>query len=165
MEIYEECWREYLRRIERSWNKITNHYGKSPKWDSWQGKIVQKRRQDSLLAYLVNARGADEHSVSDIVTKQSGGIGINPAFGNEIRNLRIESKDGVLDIKSDTPLKIEFLPDKVSLLPVANRGRTYPVPVSHLGQVVDSANVVDIATLGLRFYENALSQAEAYFVK
>ncbi|HSD36851.1 MAG TPA: hypothetical protein VLC92_05050 [Rhodocyclaceae bacterium] len=165
MEIYEECWKEYLRRIERAWNKTSNHYGKSPKWDSWQGRIVKKRREDSLLVYLVNARGADEHSVSEIVARQPGGIGINPAFGTEIRNLRIQSANGVFDIQSDTPLKIDFLPGKVSLLPVTNRGRTYPVPTSHLGKVIDSSNVVDVATLGLCFYEDVLSQAEAYSVK
>lgn len=44
-----------------------------------EGKFESLRKKDQLLSYLINARGADEHTVNEIVGRESGGIGINPA--------------------------------------------------------------------------------------
>ena len=162
---FEESWKEYLGRIERTWNKISNHFGKSPKWNSWQGPFDRQRRQDSLLSYLVNARGAEEHTVKEIVARELGGIGINPAFGNRIDHLEISNVGGQMNIKTTQPLKIEFIPGRIALLPVVNRGRTYPVPNAHLGKTIDPTDVPALAELGVVFYENALARAQAYFVK
>jgi hypothetical protein len=73
--------------------------------------------------------------------------------------------NGNIFIKSPQKIKIDFLPAKTRLLPVLNRGRTYPVPTIHLGNSIDPNNVIAIAEAGVQYYEHFLNQAEAYFVK
>ena len=96
LDEFEEGWKEFLRRIERTWNKMHSHFGKSPKWTGWQSKYESLRKNDQLLSYLVNARGAEEHTVDAVVSTTPGGITINPAEGNfmHIESLSIDS--GVL---------------------------------------------------------------------
>jgi hypothetical protein len=165
LDEYEEHWKEFLRRLERCWNKAHAHYGKSPKWNGWQGRIDKLRRTDPLLSYLVNARGAEEHSVNDISARHAGGIGINPAEGNSLYIEHMEINQGVISIRSPQNLKIDFFPERMALLPVINRGRTYDVPRAHLGKGVDPADVRAIAEKGISFYEQALREAEAFFVR
>jgi hypothetical protein len=164
---YEDNWKEFLHNLERSWNKLTSHLKRSPKYQGWteRGKTEKLRRQDPLLSYLVNARGAEEHSVADITGNEAAGIGINPAVGNSLHINKLEMKNGQLSIDSDQPIKIEFIPGKMILLPVENRGRTYHLPTEHLGQIIDYKNPVKIAQLGYDFYLNYFNKAEKHFVK
>lgn len=162
---FEEQWKEFLRRLERVWNKAIAHFGKSPKWNGWQGKYDNLRRRDPLLSYLVNARGAEEHTVNEVVGREPGGIGINPAEGNSLYIERMEIKNGTLSIRSPQKVKIEFLAARMTLVPVVNRGRRYGLPSHHLGNSIDPSNVLGVAELAVKFYEEALAQAEAFFVK
>ncbi|MFN7573411.1 MAG: hypothetical protein ACK5TK_18540 [Betaproteobacteria bacterium] len=165
LDEFEENWKEFLGRLERVWNKAFSHFGKSPKWNGWKGKFEGLRKTDPLLAYLVNARGADEHTVNEIVAREPGGIGINPAEGNSLYIESMEINNGYISIKSPQKLRIDFLPARTTLLPVVNRGRTYPIPTTHLGNPVDPTNVVSVAEAGAQFYQQFLAQAEEFFVK
>ena len=164
---YEEYWKEYLHNLERSWNKLTSHLKRSPKYQGWveRGKTEKLRRQDQLLSYLINARGAEEHSVADISKQQSGGIGINPAFGNSLHINKLEVNNGQIHIDSDQPIRVDFIPGKVVLLNVENRGRTYEVPSQHLGNHLESNDPVEIAKLGVAFYRAYFEKAEEHFVR
>jgi hypothetical protein len=164
LDEFEENWKEFLWRLERVWNKAFSHFGKSPKWNGWKGRFEGLRKTDTLLAYLVNARGADEHTVNKIVAREPGGIGINPAEGNSLYIERMEINNGHISIKSPQKLRVDFLPASMTLVPVVNRGRTYPIPTTHLGKPVDPTNVVSIAEAGAQFYQNFLAQAEEFFV-
>lgn len=165
LDEYEEHWKEFLRRVERCWNKAHAHYGKSPKWNGWQGRIDRLRRTDPLLSYLVNARGAEEHTVNEITTRHPGGIGINPAEGNSLYIERMEVNNGVISVRSPQKIKVDFIPARMGLLPVTNRGRTYGTPTLHLGNTIDPQNVQAVAGMALAFYEQVLREAEAFFVK
>jgi len=105
---YEEYWKEFLHNLERSWNKLTSHLKRSPKYQGWveRGKTEKLIRQDQLLSYLVNARGAEEHSVADISKQQPGGIGINPAFGNSLHINNLEINNGQIHIDSNQPTAV-----------------------------------------------------------
>jgi len=118
-----------------------------------------------LLSYLVNARGAEEHTVNEIVGREPGGIGINAAEGNSLYIERMEINDGNIFIQSPQRIRVDFIPARTTLLPVTNRSRIYPVPTTHLGATVDSNNVISIAEAGAQFYEAFLAQAEGFFVK
>lgn len=165
LDDFEESWKEFLGRIERVWNKAFSHFSKSPKWNGWKGKFEGLRKSDPLLTYLINARGADEHTVNEIVGKEPGGIGINAAEGDSLYIEHMEINNGNIFIKSPQKIKVDFLPTRTTLLPVTNRGRTYPVPTTHLGNHVDPRNVIAIADAGAQFYKNFLAQAEEFFIK
>lgn len=165
LDVHEENWKECLRRIERCWNKVVAHYGRSPKWTGWNSKYERLRRTDELLCYLLNARGAEEHTVNEITEKKPGFVDINPAFGNVLVINQLAVQNGVIEIKSPMPIKIDIQQPAVNLNPVTNRGRTYPVPSTHLGVAVDSTDLARLAELGISFYESAVLDAEAFFVK
>lgn len=165
LDEFEEAWKEFLGRLERVWNKGVSHFGKSPKWNGWKGQFECLRKTDPLLSYLVNARGADEHTVNEIVGREPGGIGINPAEGGSLYIEHMEINNGNIFIKSPQKIKIDFLPGRTTLLPVTNRGRVYPVPTSHLGNPLDPTNVIGVADSGAKFYEHFLVKAEEFFVK
>lgn len=165
LDDFEEHWKEFLGRLERIWNKASSHFGKSPKWNGWKGKTEGLRKTDSLLSYLVNARGAEEHTVNEVVGREPGGIGINAAEGNSLYIERMEINGGNIFIQSPQRIRVDFIPAKTTLLPVTNRGRIYPVPTTHLGTTVDPSNVISIAEAGVQFYEGFLLEAEKYFVK
>jgi len=162
---FEEGWKEFLRRIGRTWNKIQSHYGKSPKWTGWQSRYESLRKKDQLLSYLVNARGAEEHTVDAVVSTTPGGITINPAEGNFMHIESLSFDNGVLNVKSPQKLKVGFLSAKTELLPVVNRGRRYEVPKEHLGQAINPQDVSSVANAAFAFYESALADAENFFVR
>ena len=165
LDALEEAWKEFLGRLERGWNKGVSHFGKSPKWNGWKGQFEGLRKTDPLLSYLVNARGADEHTVNEIVGREAPGIGINPAKGNSLYIERMEINNGNIFIQSPQKIRVDFLPARTTLLPVTNRGRVYAVPTSHLGNPVDLMNVIAVADVAAEFYENFLARAEEFFVK
>ncbi|MBC7751754.1 MAG: hypothetical protein H7Z73_08550 [Candidatus Saccharibacteria bacterium] len=167
MDDYELHWKDFLHNLERAWNKLTNHLHRSPKYQGWnrRGQIEKLRKTDELLSYLFNARGCDEHSVADITTQVAGGIGINPAEGNVLTLKNLTIIDGNISFESDRPVRIDFFPDKVRLLPVVNRGRTYHVPSSHLGNHLKTNEPVELAELAIKFYTEYFKEVEIYFVK
>jgi len=165
LDEFEEHWKDFLRRLERVWYKTANYYSKIPKWNGWQGKYKQIRKNDPLLAYLINARGADEHTVNEIVSRKPGSIGINSAEGNSLYIDEMTINKGTISIKSPQKIRLDFSPARTTLLPVVNRGRTYPIPLSHRGTPIDSSKVIEVAEVGLKFYEEFLNDVEATFVK
>lgn len=170
---FDEQWKQFLHRLERIWNKAIAHFGRSPKWGNWAAKYEKDRRQDMLLSYLCNARGAEEHSTADVTGRERGGIGIGLADGVgiqpdgsvRIERLIIESSPERIHIQSVQPLKVTFFPEKVRMEPVVNRGRMYSVPTSHLGKAFDSADLPAVAEVALQYYKSAISKAEEFFVR
>ncbi len=162
---FEEGWKTFLNRIERVWNKASHHFGKSPKWNGWKGQYEKARKDDALLSYLVNARGADEHTVNEITGTEPAGVAINAAEGNSLYIDYMKINSGHVFIKSPQKLRIDFRPDRTKLLPVINRGREYSVPQTHMGAAIDPTNLVSLAELTVAYYEAFLTRAEAFFVK
>lgn len=163
LEEFEEYWKSYLSRLERVWNKFLAAYKNHPKWHGWGGKHIKVKKDDPLLSYLTNARGADEHTIAEITEKSSGSMTINPAFGRVWNPERIEINRGVVKIDSAEPYKITFTPAKIRLLPVINRGVTFPVPTSHLENPVDPNNIIAIAELGIAYYNKVLEDSKSVF--
>jgi len=163
---YEEHWKDYLHNLERAWNKLISHLKKSPKFQGWnrRGQIEKLRKQDNLLSYLVNARGADEHSIEDITAKEPSSIGINPAEGSSLTLKSLTFNGNDISVESDQAVRIEFISGKVRLLPITNRGRVYEVPLKHFGQDLKSSDPVELAELAVNFYTEYFKEAEAYFV-
>jgi len=145
------------------WSKSIAHFGQSPRWNGWKGSFEKLRRTDPLLAYLVNARGAEEHTVTEIVETKPGSLGIGAAEGNALYIERMDINRGRISIKSPQKIRVEFTPARMRLLPVTNRGRTYPLPTAHLGTAVEPNDIFAIAHAGLAFYDEFLGKAKAFF--
>lgn len=164
----DKLWRKFLHHLDRTWNKAEGHFHKSPKWHSWAGKYVTLRRTDDLLSYLIHARNTDEHSVEDISKGEPGSIKINPASGlNSIESLELNFGENgeLLQLETTSPIEVIFTPSQIHLLPVENRNRVYPAPTLHLGKGLPSTSVIEVASAGLKFYEDFLLAANRYFVK
>lgn len=164
LEESEECWKMYLHRLERCWNKIHSHYGKSPKWSGWQGPFLKQRKQDPLLSYLIKARGRDEHSVEDIVNKRQHSLGLGPLDQSQpmvINNFKMDN--GVVTYDGYN-IAETFTPGGLELLTITYKGREYPPPVTHLGKPLKSNLMVDIADLGLEYYADVIKRAEKFFI-
>lgn len=164
---FEEHWREFLRRIDRIWNKAEAHYSRSPKWHGWSGKFKDKRSRDELLSYLMQARNTEEHSVADIVALQPGSIEIGAGPGGAFYK-RVEVRDGQLTIEASGDPKVTINPARPKLIPVRNRGREYPVPSRHVGPdgvsvTLNSEDVPATAELALRYYEKFVNDAREFF--
>ena len=165
LDEFEQAWKEYLGRIERIWYKASSHFGKSPKWKSWKRPHEKQREQDPLLAYLKAARGAEEHSVTEIVTQEQGRISVSaPPEGpwGPVGNIKLYS-DGTLTYDGP-PGAVKFNPARMVLATVTERGRSFPPPTRHAGQVIDPNEVIQLARLGADYYDTFLARAEDEFV-
>lgn len=165
LEDLEECWKEYLRRLERIWSKSVSHFGKSPKWNGWQGPYLKLRKNDPLLSYFINARGAEEHTVAEITTRSPGSFSVKNDGNGTTRIDRLSIVNGKVVEISGTGFYAEFVPERVKLLPITNRGVRHPVPTEHLSRPVDPENLLEIAEKGVEFYATFLAQAEAFFIQ
>ena len=159
----EDQWKQFLSRIERVWNKCESHFSRSPKWAGWKGPYEKARKSDPLLSYLRNARGADEHTIAEIVSREPGTMRIGAGSTGSLHLRGMVIRNGEVFVDGDGSIKLTFTPGRVKLLPVTNRGRTYDLPRSHLGRPVDPDNVIEIAEAGLRYYAGLLDSAERAF--
>lgn len=134
---YEKAWREFLHRIERVWLKTQAAVHDMPNWQKIESEVANLRENDPLLNYLRQARGVEQHTVSDVVKDW------DPQFKAEQKGDRIQLtwKDW------DRPL-----------LPVKKRDIVYNPPDSHLGKSIEhlkrkgKAEPKVIAELALEFY-------------
>ena len=165
LDSLEENWKLFLHKIERVWNKASDHYKKSPRWNGWKGRYESDRKRDSLLSYLINARGAEEHTVTEITKKEVGSIEINGKDGNLYIEKMIMKNGVIMELNSPHPIEIKFSFARVKLLPVVNRGRTYDPPKEHLGESINPENIAEICEKSIGYYRDFLQKADEFFVK
>lgn len=165
-EDLEEKWQRFLGHLERVWNKCENHFGRSPRWNGWKGRYEKQRKADPLLSYLTNARGAHEHTVASITEKKPASIGIGAGRGSSvfIKHLEI-SPDGNISGDWDGELAVTFTPAQVAATAITNRGRTYVVPTSHLGDRLPDTSLSSLGRAGFAYYQSLVEEADRFFVK
>jgi len=144
---FEVCWREFLQKIERVWNKAQAGMHDQPGWKQFEMEIERLRKNDPLLRYLRHARNADEHSIQAVAGE----------WDANLRTSQVASGSVMLEWeKWDRPL-----------LPVTNRGVVYEPPREHLGQSLADklkkgvAEPIVIGDLALHFYKSVLENAIA----
>ncbi|WP_448144575.1 hypothetical protein [Pseudomonas silesiensis] len=165
LEVMEESWKAYLHRIERTWNRVLHHYGKSPKWSGWQATVLKQRKSDPLLSYLINARGCDEHTGDDIVSRTPGRLSIRAGDDGPLYIKSLSINKGEISYRGSGKAVFEFTSEAVVLKSILNRGREYHPPTEHLGAPILSVSMIEIAKLGLDFYSDLIDRVEHFFVK
>jgi hypothetical protein len=165
LQALDKCWVKFIQDLERCWNKVRAEMGSNTKWQGWpaRGRIEELRRTDPLLSYLRNARGAEEHGIANITAQQRGSWAVRSLTRN-VHIERLEVKNGqITEMKTKSPVELLVMPAQLNLLPVVNRGVTYPVPTTHQGKPLADVEPVTVAAAGLEFYTTALDQVAAAF--
>lgn len=166
IEEYEEHWRGFLGHLNKIWVKLERECQPiRNKFEPWQGKYKKHRKDDELLRYLKEARDADEHTVEDIVQKEYGSMGIKPAHQNNIHHVeRMIIDNGRLVHYEGDPIKIEFIPARVTACSFTSSGIKYDIPNKHMDKEInDPKNPLILAGLGLEFYKKLVNEAEKLF--
>lgn len=139
----ERHWSNFLTAFRRVFDRLEKA---AVKGDAWLGSINRFRSSDPLMVYLEQARHADEHGAARITDRNWG-------FTNEIE--RVIRPDGGVFVR------FEMQDAHVELVPVTNRGKTYPVPNSFEGSPISTATPLSLALLGLSYADKVLQDATA----
>jgi hypothetical protein len=119
---FEEFWRQFLVALARVRNKAKSALLANASFGGWDGHFEAKVKADPWLSYLRHARNADEHTIQQIMSRQSMTGKIHgPGIVDEllINNGRIERFTGNVAMT---------LIHHIRLLPVVNKGETYNPP-------------------------------------
>ena len=155
-DLYEKAWFDYLHYLDRGWNKLEKLL---------EGISQQKlsharhtRKSDALLSYLMHARNVDEHTVRQVVAKRPGSLKITGGPGGGTIHRGVFSGDGQGgNLAYDGALDIEFVPERMEIIGVTDRGVFYDIPVHHLGVPLKNLIPHDLARLALDYYKSLLN--------
>jgi hypothetical protein len=161
----EDGWRDYLGALEKAWLKAERECQTvRAEFEPWQQQFRAERKSDPLLRYLSHARNADTHTIQDTLNQTPPGIGLGPAYGNSWYIDRLEISNGqITHYSGDKPMKVTFIPGRLELLTVVDRGVSYEPPKSHRGEPLSKTDPVSVAVLGLTYYEAFVEEAERRF--
>ncbi|WP_180396165.1 hypothetical protein [Klebsiella pneumoniae] len=161
----EQLWRDCLNHIEKSFTKLLS--ATTPvkqKFSNIFSTQYQLRKTDKLLVYIKQARDSDNHSIQDISEKKGPAIGINPKHDGDmlhIEKLTFDSQGNIL--LSSHNAVVEFLPERINVIAVKNRGVEYNPPTSHVGKPFLTRNPVELAKSAIIFYEDWIEASSKHF--
>ncbi|MBI6118332.1 hypothetical protein [Salegentibacter maritimus] len=150
---FESNWVDFLINLEKIWKKSELECQEIPQFQPWQGKYKRERKKDPLLRYLKNARDADQHSIQPI-TEEKGYEAkiISPLEG------AIYTEGDIIEIKA------EFKEPRIETNKFNNRGVVYQPPEKHLDHyLTNPKDPIELAELGIKYYEEYLSQIREKF--
>jgi hypothetical protein len=162
---FEDGWRDYLGALEKAWLKAEREcQSVRDQFEPWQQQFRAARKSDPLLRYLSHARNADTHTIQDTLSQSAPSIGLGPAYGHAWHINRLEIRNGrITHYSGDKPMKITFIPGRLELLPVVDRGVSYEPPNSHREKVLSKKDPISVGALGLAYYEEFIAEAERRF--
>jgi hypothetical protein len=163
----EAAWRSFLQNANKVWTKLELVCKAPSPAQAWLGGHLRTRKTDMLLRYLKHARNSDEHTLTEIVSKQPGSIGIRGAPGTSgvyIKSMTINSGPQGTHIDYEgSPIEIVQTVPHVKLERVFDRGSWYNPPTQHLGQRLSQADPVSIAVAGFEYLRVMIEEAEGRF--
>ena len=141
-ETVETNWRNVLNHLEKLWVKTERCCQlQRAKFEPWQKQYKNLRSSDPLLLYLKHSRDADHHSVQNITYVIMSPPRIAP------------DRKSILDWSGTEPV----------VGPVRNRGKTYPPPLSHLGEQLNTQDPRFLSVHGCNFYGEYLKRVRDTF--
>lgn len=153
---YEKAWLDYLHYLDRGWNKLEKLLEGINQQKLSHAR--QTRKSDALLSYLMHARNVDEHTVRQVVAKRPGSLKIAGGPGGGIIHRGVFSGDGqVGNLVYEGALDIDFVPERMEIIGVTDRGVLYDIPAHHLGVPLKSLIPHDLARLALDYYKSLIN--------
>jgi hypothetical protein len=112
----------------------------------------------------MHARNADEHGIDPIAREEPGGVGLNPREGNilHIDSLQVSRNKVTMGPILAKNVRITFIPSKVTLTEVRDRGKIYPVPAEHLDAPISDPSPLYLAEQALAFWHGKIEEAERW---
>jgi hypothetical protein len=161
----EDGWRDFLATLERVWKKAERECQVvRPMFQLWQKHLKDQRASDPLLQYLRHARNADSHTIEDTLRRQPRVVGFGPTGPGVWKIDKLAIKNGrVTEYAGNQSMKVSFVPERLELLAVSDRGVTYSPPASHQGVALAKVDPISVAAAGLAFYEEFVAEAERRF--
>jgi hypothetical protein len=167
LDAIEAAWRSFLQEANKVWTKVELACKSHPKAQPWFGGHARLRKKDMLLRYLHHARNSDEHTLTEIVSRQPGGFAINPAPGMKgvyIDSMTISSGPSGTHINyRGSPIQVEVHTPHVQLERVFDRGAWFNPPTQHLDKRLMKNDPITVAELGYTYCERIVSEAESRF--
>lgn len=158
---FEAAWIDLLFALNGVPGSLEQGAKDNPKSRQWYGGRKKEARTDPLLAYLRQARNAEEHGIEPIAIRHPGGLridaGARPAFrfmpdANSKLGIRLQPiiSPGITPIPSHPEL-VAVRDDRFA--------QTFDPPTSHLGTTLSDTQPVAIGYLGLRYYAALIEEA------
>ncbi len=161
---FEAAWREVLNCIEKCWVKAERSCQSiRPKFEPWQATYHRLRKKDMLLRYLKQARDADNHSIQDLTRIEPGSRRISHVNSRGGHIKKMEIRNGQITHYEGDPIVMEYVPARLVAVPIKNGGEWFNPPTSHQDQPVNSLHPVQLAQMGIAFYEEYLNAIQAKF--
>ena len=155
-EDYEKSWLDCLHYLDRGWNKLEKHLAGVNQQKLSHAR--QTRKSDALLSYLMHARNVDEHTIRIVVARHPGRLKISGGPGGGTIHRGVFSGDGqVSNLVYEGSLDIDFVPERMEIIGVTDRGVFYDIPSSHLHAPLKNFIPHDLAQLALAYYKSLLN--------
>jgi hypothetical protein len=159
-------WSTILNACNNVFTKLEKGARMNAKSRQWMGGKKQFRKTDELLAYLHQARNADEHGLLDVAKHHEGaiGFGIRPGYGSlHIKSLTMVNGQITVDTDQPEALQVNVTPPSTQLERVYDdrSDRWYPVPSAHNGQPIADKSPDVIARLAIDYCAALIIECEA----
>jgi hypothetical protein len=162
---FDSAWTRFLTAINATYNILGASSRGDLKSEGWFGKIQGQRRGDDLLSYLLHARNSNDHGVEQVLERDPArtevGRGARHVYIDElvIEQGKIKTLRGSQD---GGPIRVEHIPEKISLRPVVDRGVTYNPPKSFLGKTIPDHSPQAVGKVALEFMARVFAEAEGF---
>jgi hypothetical protein len=139
-----EAWRELLVYYCRFYNKLKAGCRIGPS-KGWFDRLLAEQRDDDLLRYMLHARNALEHGLSDGELVQ---------FFPKPTTLRLGAR------ANPPTIVVDFF--FLKCVDVVDRGVTYQAPTTHLGTEIENKTIQRFAQLAVDYVKRVMAAAEAF---
>ncbi len=153
---YEKAWLDYLHYLDRGSRKLEKNLASVNQQKLSHAR--QTRKSDALLSYLMHARNVDQHTIQPVVVKHPGSLKIIGGLGGGTIHRGVFSGDGqVSHLVYEGSLDFNFVPERMEIIEVNDRGVFYDVPTSHLNVPLKSFIPHYLAQLALDHYKSLVN--------
>ena len=165
---FEEAWSDLLLNLNSIYSVLEQSSHGNPKAEAWFGRKKHERKKDPLLAYLHQARNADEHGIEPVTRFQQGGVGFGGTSGSAfVGGVTFEngvlSVGKVIDLDGGKPY-VKVRHPTVQLVTVKNTifNDVFDPPRSHREAELPDQAPITVAKLALEYHEQLIAEASAF---